>query len=420
MGDSINNATVYSYQPLTTPSSFRLLRFISNRENQRGIHCTLSEFDRRDPRSPAYTALSYAWGNVGTVVPITLNERLTFVTENLHDALLHLRNVCQDTFLWIDALSINQGDPSERGHQVSQMRAIYSQASDVISWLGPGNPQIDRLFPFIWTHHHECTLLPQETCSHTADRDIADALLYLEERPYWNRIWIIQEMVVATRLTIMCGDNSVPWNIFTSFWPLIFMQHFPKAAGMNRSLAPPYHSSAILYVRAWRRSDISLSYAIELTGLGRASDARDKVYALLGLVDKGAGRDIVVDYTVPACAVYLVATKALISDWRDNDDGTAMSRQQRLEELLYRINAMPALRKENKARSVLLECQTIAALRQHVRFMLGLEDYLDVDVSFDHGTEWTATCDGDACGSWAAMWKAATIHKKVMGQTFTV
>jgi hypothetical protein len=409
MENPLYGLTTYSYSPLKGPRSFRLLRFISDCTNSEHIHCHFEEFDRGSDQCPQYTALSYAWGDVKTTAPITLNGRLSFVTENLREALVYLKRNCPNILLWVDALSINQEDPNERGHQVSQMRAIYSEASNVITWLGPGSTDTARIFSFIDSHHNSCTNDSEQagSCNFLFDRGLADAVQYLEGRPYWNRIWVCQEIVVATKLELMCGDQFISWPIFAAFWDLIFDDHFKKAQGMNRRIAPPTYASAILPVGSWRRTNISLSYAIERTGRSHATDSRDKVYAILGLVDKGAGRDITVDYMIPPCAVYLAATKALIEDWKDDKDWP-ISRDDRLENLRARIDAMVTIRRTH--RSILSdECKAAMRMLEHVRFLLcHTRKELNVPMSDE---ELKSDCNGEKCGSWAAMWKAATIHR---------
>ncbi len=44
------------------------------------------------------------------------------------------------TYLWVDAICINQSDPDERGHQVRLMDRIYSEADCVSIWLGKADP----------------------------------------------------------------------------------------------------------------------------------------------------------------------------------------------------------------------------------------------------------------------------------------
>ena len=41
-----------------------------------------------------------------------------------------------NTFLWVDAICINQNDLEERSSQVALMGTIYSRAMDTIVWLG--------------------------------------------------------------------------------------------------------------------------------------------------------------------------------------------------------------------------------------------------------------------------------------------
>jgi len=51
--------------------------------------------------------------------------------------------------MWIDAICINQNDISERNNQVRQMGAIYSQASQVVVWLGEETGDSGRAIAFL-------------------------------------------------------------------------------------------------------------------------------------------------------------------------------------------------------------------------------------------------------------------------------
>jgi hypothetical protein len=44
------------------------------------------------------------------------------------------------SYLWIDAISINQNDTQERSHQVSIMGNIYLSSQMVLVWLGKEDP----------------------------------------------------------------------------------------------------------------------------------------------------------------------------------------------------------------------------------------------------------------------------------------
>jgi hypothetical protein len=86
--------------------------------------------------SPSYEALSYTWGTTEKNSSITCGGLLLFVTQNLHEALRHLRQPNRERVMWVDALCINQDNHCERTEQVLMMRNIYANASHVVIWLG--------------------------------------------------------------------------------------------------------------------------------------------------------------------------------------------------------------------------------------------------------------------------------------------
>ena len=77
---------------------------------------------------------------------IKLNSKAQQIGKNLWSALWHLRLAEQHQLLWIVAMFINQADTSyeERNHQVQLMSQIYSDARNVLVWLGPATEDIDR------------------------------------------------------------------------------------------------------------------------------------------------------------------------------------------------------------------------------------------------------------------------------------
>lgn len=95
-----------------------------------------------------YSALSYTWGQPKPRNFIYIcegphpNKADSFrqwmaVTPNLEAALRQIRHPKKALKLWIDALCINQDEESEeKGHQIQQMDQIFSQAEQVIVWLG--------------------------------------------------------------------------------------------------------------------------------------------------------------------------------------------------------------------------------------------------------------------------------------------
>ena len=114
------------------------------------IQCKLSVVSLKT--NPAFTALSYVWGDAKITKEILLDGQTVQVTSNLAGALEYVKQHWCRAFvgrdpvefrLWVDAVCINQAHTKERSSQVQLMRSIYSGAELVISWLGYGLDRID-------------------------------------------------------------------------------------------------------------------------------------------------------------------------------------------------------------------------------------------------------------------------------------
>ncbi|KAF2032793.1 hypothetical protein EK21DRAFT_48496, partial [Setomelanomma holmii] len=119
------------------------------------------------------------------------------ITHNLYSALQELRLPDQERLLWVDAMSNNQYNNTEKGSQVQMMRDIYEKAERTIAWLGESARSTNFTFDFLHQFRNsgadgkddfwkKRTNLPQW-------RRIAWELDDLLEYEWWKRAWIIQE-----------------------------------------------------------------------------------------------------------------------------------------------------------------------------------------------------------------------------------
>lgn len=131
-----NPAAVYRYFSLP-PNSIRLLRLQPHLDEHAPVHCQLFEYPLLDSGKGThlYEALSYVWGSEEKPRRISTDEGDLYITENLHAALLRLRDRSFERIIWVDAICINQDDIEERNRQVQAMASIYAKASRVIVWL---------------------------------------------------------------------------------------------------------------------------------------------------------------------------------------------------------------------------------------------------------------------------------------------
>ncbi|KAF3024218.1 hypothetical protein E8E14_010916 [Neopestalotiopsis sp. 37M] len=163
------------------------------------------------PKDEYFEALSYTWGDAGDLRPITVNHECIGITTNLEIALRYLRKLDEPRVLWVDALCIDQEDTEEKSSQVQRMGEIFSSANSVLAWLGPPEPKSEEAMQAI--EKIGFALLPilcadggLAYCRGLSPVDLQknmglqlsamnwDAIWAICERPYWHRVWIIQEL----------------------------------------------------------------------------------------------------------------------------------------------------------------------------------------------------------------------------------
>ncbi|KAF2026159.1 hypothetical protein EK21DRAFT_33687, partial [Setomelanomma holmii] len=299
--------------------AFRLLRVFRILDVFGRIETTLTQYSRGSEHCPPYAALSYVWGDPKELMPIVVNGHTLKIGMSLYQALTHLRVVLPaSTLLWVDAISINQNDIQERNDQVKQMREVYSEASEVLIWLGPSFQGSDELLRYIREHESRCfeRMASGQGCVAPPYHELRNAMQTLVRLPYWERYWIIQEFVVARHARFVCGSETIRRDQLLG----VLYEYVNTSSG--HFLQTPLHISPrdhwkvgrIEKIAAWQESSVHLAEALERTHTSEATDPRDKVFSLLGLVTEGAGRDVVVDYAHAPCIVYCIAIEAMMED----------------------------------------------------------------------------------------------------------
>lgn len=192
-----------------------------------------------------YEALSYTWGPAGRDEPITIapdhgqpqrHDTFLLVRENLATALRNLRQPDKPRVLWIDQICINQPDTLERARQVSRMAEIYTSAWRVVVWLGTDEKQHDNdsgsdaaMDALVCLGSEvEVTLdrchLPTPGGQHPSwhvpstplpiDGRTLLAIGRWLSRPWFGRMWIVQEVFCANkRAVVQCGSRVARWLV---------------------------------------------------------------------------------------------------------------------------------------------------------------------------------------------------------------
>ncbi|KAJ4390487.1 hypothetical protein N0V85_007176 [Neurospora sp. IMI 360204] len=347
----------YTYEPLP-PFHIRLLTISTTENNQLCAAIRPVPFDENNP--PTYSALSYVWGTAGFTTPMKCNgNTILYITPTLAEALRNVTTLLRDgESIWVDQICINQQDLEERSQQVGMMTGIYQCASKTLAYLGPPTPSTalaidlirrvgtvarnmagdiflqdreerNRGLAFLMTKE-EISIEESEKLGIPFD-DIAswDAFTEFYDRPWYERIWIVQEMLPSRSGFVIVGTFSVSWDFVkgAALW------HFFKAGAV-----PKRHKPSVRGIELTANMDLPWDWRVgvecvkELSGrraapifrweLARllamfrrrkATDPKDKVYALLGLseFDLGMG-DLKVDYAKDVKTIFTDTARAII------------------------------------------------------------------------------------------------------------
>ncbi|KAM0355594.1 hypothetical protein ACHAP4_007576 [Fusarium culmorum] len=303
-------STMDHYKPLTSSSAFRLLEILLSDNGTDPLAGRLVDSDITF--QPEYEALSYVWGDMSPAKYISIDDNDIAITPNLHSALTHLRTADSVRTIWVDALCINQSFHDERNQQVRIMGDIYKSAKQVIVWLGDAADDSHLVF------------------DHLNDDDIADsfpnypdqpeekrkAWNALVKRPWFFRTWVIQELALARRAVIMCGENTTLWRNIEESWK-------PDFSGGAKGLSTihsfpgnePDHpisgfnpDSHVWRLRLLDTESDPMSI-LRYSSVCGATEVRDRIYGILGLFKPGF---IDVDYSLPVESIFQQFAGAVI------------------------------------------------------------------------------------------------------------
>jgi hypothetical protein len=172
MGSILAMSETYTFSNLQSQDRFRLVRILPG-ERTAPLQCTLSEFSLEG--SPAYEALSYAWGIEAEIRPtIVLDGQQFSITTELEKALRRLRRLDTVRIMWIDQICINQTHTAERSAQMALMPGIYHGAERVIAWIGEETDDSGRALSFLreMASHQKWLLLESDTSSEGSEIDL--------------------------------------------------------------------------------------------------------------------------------------------------------------------------------------------------------------------------------------------------------
>lgn len=326
-------APLYEYTPFPPDTDqIRLLTLFPSREQNEEIVITLRNSTTK-AAARQYEALSYVWGSIDNPETISVfsifrtgaeeddvscsvcDAAPLLVTQNLAVALRHLRRQDVARILWIDAICIDQQNIAERSEQVGKMAQIYNLAARVVIWLGPASPDSDLAMRLVEQlgqvlrvdeRTRMITLASNgEAEPHWADttqplpygEDELCALKKLFWRSWFERLWVVQEVMISIDAVMICGRQEAAWqSVMVAVRCLI-----TKSTKMFKGdeLVSRLHHINNLFDPKFNNT---IHTMVRLTRGLKCTDDRDRIYACLSL-DKNCG-NMKPDYSLSTIQAY--------------------------------------------------------------------------------------------------------------------
>lgn len=233
---SEGKAALYAALPLNTRTSIRVLDLEESEDGPVTGQLRVVDLDEH----PFFTALSYVWGEYSEPKDtISCNGHLVEVTKNCLSALRQMRGFGPLT-IWVDSICIDQDNVHEKSVQIPLMGRLYSStgAQAVYVWLGEGTKDTDAAMDYFGKGGLPFSFLISknardgQTWENGVPTGNSMALrlsfyLYfrsitiriwphykgiqdLLSRPWVERLWTLQEVLLSDKVIIVCGKKAIP------------------------------------------------------------------------------------------------------------------------------------------------------------------------------------------------------------------
>lgn len=198
------------YAPLTSAREFRL--FTLHPGSDGDVVAGHMEHVGFGQAFRSFEALSYVWGGTDNCANMLVDDACVSVTKSLEAALRRLRFPDRPRVLWADYICINQNDVEERNHQVAMMASIYNSAKAVLVWLGEETHDTAAGIKILNYFANEPRPHPRPVWQDYASSAVRASLLDIMNRPWFQRMWAVQEIGMSRIAVLICGRHELRWK----------------------------------------------------------------------------------------------------------------------------------------------------------------------------------------------------------------
>jgi hypothetical protein len=317
--------------PKQETPNIRLLTILPGHGDEK-ISCQLRVASLQEAVNNAtYESLSYCWGAEDASMCISLHNAFEVeehasafpVRPNLYSALCALRFQDRPRTLWVDAVCINQADEGEKCAQIPLMSQIFEGAVRTLVWLGRSTPDSElaiRLVRTLTSAWDKCDgdipMIAKLKSDDMAQYGLPefpsteyDSLLNLLALPWFERAWVVQEIIVSRSAWVYWGSERIDWKdlITAVFFAVRVEMPFVTHPAVNRLIAIADEDYF------YRNEKCRLLSVLLRHRSCQATIPLDKVYAFMLLTEKGDNFiPIDLDYKQDLATAYTSIAKQIV------------------------------------------------------------------------------------------------------------
>jgi hypothetical protein len=262
-----------------------------------------------------------------------------------------LRHRKEAILLWVDAICINQDDNVEKAQQIRLLPMIFQRAEFAYAFLGDfegGDAAMEMLMQIRAKAAYEELLTvcsdtsgrkselasnskdwPEELarvpaswkdrCMPLPDDNVWGSVQEMFSCPWFRRVWIVQEVVTASRVRVVCGKWIVDWSDLHCAIEIVDREvqisESDRFLRLRSSWAPFLTLAA---QREWEARHYRWSFISLLENFRHVGStlSRDRFFALLGLASDANDAGFELDYECPLEEIVLRVARALVGQGR--------------------------------------------------------------------------------------------------------
>lgn len=361
---------IYTYRALE-PGEIRLVHLVPG-ETADQLQCIIIHVPSIS--APPYRAVSYVWSTSLQTHELVTPDGVLQITLSLDKALRSVRPKKQPIILWVDAICINQENRKEKEKQVRLMSRIFQKATCTYAFIDGGASSNAALQMLMQVRvkaireerskhrkskkielNRESRVNPRHKIGSTdsTTRNETDSTNGSDEEDWpsdipkapaswgdrcipplhdgiwvsvkalftlawFRRVWIVQEVVAAYNVEIVCGKWAIDWSYLHQAMEVVDRQIQLEDADTTqlRSSWQPFLSLAAQ--REWeaRNHRWALIMLLEHFRSTESTLTRDRLFAMLGLACDGDEPEFEPDYESPLEDILLKYARVFVRQGR--------------------------------------------------------------------------------------------------------